>query len=135
MSQPIKLLVTSRYSSEGHSLGLTVNENPSWEEVEARIRQLDQFCHPLVRLCLTEDEDDDFSLNILGGNGKYAIFSMCADWQFHDPAKSDVEIQVWLSDQGASFCESDVCEDLEQAILIARRFFETGAYEAINEMI
>jgi hypothetical protein len=134
MASPVKVLELFLYSPEGVALEPVRIPNPSWDEVERCIRALDQYCHPLVRLCLSDDETDNDNLDILGGNGKYAIFQTCAEWIFYDPNKGDDEVEVWLSDQGSRWPDSNVCNDIERVIRIAREFFRNGSYECLDHV-
>src|SRR5262245_52161440 len=105
--------------------------NPSWTEVEASIRRLNQFEYPFVWLLLGDDGDwglmeKEGYLNIIGGNGTYCVDGAAPPdgrRRLSVPQRSREElIDVWLSDQGFSTEEVFVCDELETIVRIASHF-------------
>jgi len=101
-------------------------EHPSWEAVEAAIRRLDRDGFPFIWLFRDADASDtdipDFI--VMGGQGAYTFGP--EDTLFCDETHSSEMVDVWLSDQGASFPDRQVCHDLETVVRATRLFAETG---------
>jgi hypothetical protein len=127
----VVLLETSLYSRNGQSLGLRQIPYPSWEQIEQSIRALDQYCHPLVRLRLSNVEDTP-ALDIVGGNGKYALMALGDNWLYDDPDQGDAEVAVWTSDQGYRCPASNVCFDVQRVLRIAKQFCESASFEGLD---
>jgi len=68
-------------------------QDPTWDDVEAAIRRMDNYCFPIVQLNPTEFEDSEEIFNVIGGDGRWALMS--SDWQYEDPAGSDEEVRLW----------------------------------------
>ena len=108
--------------------------SPSWSDVEAAIRRMDNYCFPIVQLNRTENEEDEGIFNIFGGEGRYALAHMMGDWQYADPEGSKAEARLWESDQGY-FCEErNILTDIEKVLRITRAFYESGSYEHLDEI-
>jgi hypothetical protein len=130
----VAVLETMPYSPAGLPLGGGVFPNPTWEQVETSIRTQDRITHPLTRLRLDPDQEEP-ALDILGGNGRFVLMELGGKWQYYDPsAAGDEELPVWTSDQGYQALPCDICFDIERVVRIARRFFDTGSFESLDEV-
>jgi len=128
----VAVLETIPYSSAGLPLGRGELPNPTWEQVEASIRAQDGYTHPLTRLRLDPHQDEP-ALDILGGKGRFVLWELCGQWQYHDAsATGNEELPVWTSDQGYRALPCNICSDIERVVRIARRFFETGSFESLD---
>jgi hypothetical protein len=109
---------------------------PTWEQVEAAVRRMDNYCFPIVMLNTTDDEDDQTILVITGGDGRWALAHIMGDWQYEDPASTDEsEVQLWDSDQGY-FCQGqNVLTDVEKVLRIVRKFYDTGSYAELDAVV
>lgn len=104
--------------------------HPAWEVVQGAISRLDRSFYPFVWLYTDtgapQGSVPDFQ--VVGGNGAYAVVLRdCGKelWLLN-PAGGDDEIDVWVSDQGASVPSRMVCMSLGEVLLAARYFFEHG---------
>ncbi len=107
--------------------------SPTWTEVEVAIRRMDNYCYPIVQLNLTEYEDDETILNVIGGDGRWALFHMMGDWQYEDPNGGNSEVRLWDSDQGYFCTEKNVIKDIDQVLRITRKFYATGSYDNLDD--
>jgi hypothetical protein len=82
----------------------------------------------MYRDSAADSSNDIPDFEVVGGDGQYfvAIRGEGYDLTFTDPSRGAEEIDVWISDQGASFPASNVCPDLERVIEAARVFFVNG---------
>jgi hypothetical protein len=54
---------------------------------------MDDHFYPIVKLNCS-DHDDDQTINVIGGNGRFALFHMMGDRQYSDAAGSDEEVRL-----------------------------------------
>lgn len=132
MATPIHHMTTIQYYKDGRPWDSEDLPSPTWSEVESAIRKMDNFCFPIVQLNLTEFEDDDDIFNVIGGNGRWALFHMMSDWQYEDPDGGDGEVRLWDSDQGYFCRERNVLTSIEKVLRITKVFYETGSYDALD---
>jgi hypothetical protein len=133
MSSPIQLLTVIEYFRDGRPWKVHHSKRPSWQEVEAAIRRMENYCFPIVQLNLTEFDDDENIFNVIGGAGRYALFHMMGDWRYADPNGKDGPVHLWESDQGYECQERNVLTDVESVLRLANVFYETGSYEALED--
>jgi hypothetical protein len=126
-SRGVAVVETIPHSPEGEPAAPDYLYDPTWEQIEQSIRGLNQRTHPLIRLWTGEPEESR-GLEIIGGNGKYALRDVDDGWVYHDPAGGEEEVEVQTSGEGYPCPASSVCTDLTQVLQIARRFYETGAF-------
>ena len=107
--------------------------SPKWQQVEHAIRKMDNYCFPIVQLNLTEFEDDEDIFNIMGGDGRWALFHMMGDWQYEDHSGSDKEVRLWESDQGYFCLERNIITDINLVLSITKEFYMSGSYENLNK--
>ena len=105
--------------------------HPTWEQIEASLRRLNQFEYPNVWLLLGDGSDwslmeKEGYLNIMGGNGSYCVDGATPSdgrrrlvMSNHSRVK---RVDVWLSDQGYATEEIFVCKDIETVVRVARHF-------------
>lgn len=122
-----------RYYRDGRPWDSEDVRSPAWLEVEAAIRRMDNFCYPIVQLNLTEDDENIF--NVIGGNGRWALFQMMGEWQYEDRHGDPSEVRLWDSDQGYFCTEKNVITDVEKVLRIARKFYETGSYDHLDDVV
>ena len=114
---------------------------PSWETVESAIRQMDNVLFPIVALsCFDlsnqpEGFEDENSLNIIGGNGKYAITHRYGEWQYEKKNGETQEVRLWESDQGYFCKEKNILVDIEEVLKFVKKYFETGDYSQLSALI
>ena len=106
--------------------------DPTWEQIEQAIRALDGHAQPLVRLWAGEPEQSP-GLEVIGGNGKYALREVDEGWVYYDPTHGEEEVVVQTSGEGHRCPAFFVCTDVGQVMEIARRFCETGTFEEQEE--
>jgi hypothetical protein len=103
---------------------------PCWEEVESAVRALNRFTRPFVWFYNDEhaDQGDEPDLEILGGEGAFAIQGLRAGkaFRFSDQARGDEPVAVWISDQGAEMPARYVCHDLNIVLRATKNFCERG---------
>ena len=126
----VRVLVTVIYDETGWNWQKQVVRQPTWDQIDSSIRQLDQFCHPWIELHLTDDPDDPGnSLTVMGGKGVYWIALTADEWdqlRLFDPDKSSRKVDLWISDQGFDDHELHTTTDLELVMRIAGYFAQTG---------
>jgi hypothetical protein len=129
---PIHQLLSIEYFRDGRPWIVHREAMPSWLVVEHAIRQMENYCYPIVQLCLTEDDEDENIFNIIGGNDRFAMFQLMGAWQYVDPSGSDAGVHLWESDQGYDCKERNIAT-LERTLSIAKLFFESGSYAALPQ--
>lgn len=123
-----------RYYRDGRPWDSEDVLSPNWANVEGAVRRMDNYCFPIVTLHTNGDEDDDTYLNIIGGDGRWAMFHVMGEWQYEDPAGSEEEVRLWESDQGY-FCKAkNVLVDVEEVLRLAKAFYDSGSYEKLGEV-
>lgn len=128
------------YSPDGRQGGVHGINNPAWEDVEKAVRQMDNFCYPIVILSckdLKDNEtgfDDENSFNIIGGDGRIALFYFMAEWEYTNNDGGEEEVRLWDSDQGYYCREKNILYDVEHALRIIKAYYETGSYETLNSV-
>ena len=76
---------------DGRHWDLERIHSPAWSDVERAVRRMDNYCFPWVQLNKTDDDTDESIFNVMGGDGRWALFHIMGDWQYEDPAGSDEE--------------------------------------------
>jgi hypothetical protein len=121
----VAALEMSPHGPDGEPLTVEFLHDPTWEQIERSIRELDRHRHPLVRLWAGAPEKSP-ALEIVGGNGTYALREPDGEWVYYDPSGSDTEVEIQTSGEGYRCPAFYVCADVERALQIARQFCETG---------
>lgn len=121
----ITVLETTQRSRSAQTDDMTLRRRFSWRDIDQSIRDLDGEDRTSVRLWVSEPEVRPV-LEILGGNGRYALRELPDGWVYYDADADDREIYVTNTHRFPAFY---VCKDLEQVLRIARHFYETGAFE------
>ena len=132
MESPIKYMNVIRYFRDARPWTTETTTNPTWHQVESAIRQMDNDCLPIVQLGCRDPDDDDDSFNVIGGDGRLALFHLMAEWQYEDNSGDMTETRLWESDQGYFCHECNVIKDIEFTLRITREYFETGAYDDLD---
>lgn len=101
---------------------------PVWQQIEQSIRDLDQENYPSLRLWAGEPEEGR-ALEILGGNGIYALRELGEGWVFYDSSQDEEEIEVCTGGPGYRCPAFYVCRDLRRVLAIAHHYFVTGTPE------
>ncbi|MEX0714990.1 MAG: hypothetical protein WD066_00305 [Planctomycetaceae bacterium] len=123
-----------RYHRNGRPWDEETVPSPTWEQVEAAIRRMDNYCFPIVRLNCTEHDDADDVFIVIGGAGRYALFQMMAEWQYEDQSGGTAEVRLWESDQGYFCQERNVLTDIEKVLRITKAYYETGSYARLDSI-
>jgi hypothetical protein len=118
------LLESTPHNTAGAPLPVESIHDPTWDQIEQSVHQLDQHRHPLIRL--RSGKAGTVTLEIIGGNGIYALREPDGDWVYYDSTQGDEEIVVQTSGQGYRCPAYYVCTDLKRVLEIARGFCETG---------
>jgi hypothetical protein len=134
MASPIHHMTVIRYYLDGRHWDDQEVRSPNWSDVEAAIRQMDNYCFPIVQLNCTEFEVDEGILNVIGGDGRWALFHMMGEWQYDDGSGRNGEVRLWDSDQGYFCQESNVFTDVEKVLRITNRFYEMGSYDQLDKV-
>jgi hypothetical protein len=132
MASPIHHMKAVRYYRDGRHWDTECVDSPAWSDVEATVRRMDNYCFPWVQLNTTDDDTDESIFNVMGGEGRWALFHMMGDWQYEDPAGSDEEARLWDSDQGYYCKEKNILTDVEKVLRITKGFYETGSYAGLD---
>lgn len=82
MHSSIHHMTVVRYYRDNRPSDSERVNSPSWQDVEAAIRKMDNYCFPIVQLNCTGNDDDENVYNVIGGDGRFAIFQMMGDWQY-----------------------------------------------------
>jgi hypothetical protein len=110
--------------------------SPEWEDVSVAIRRMDDDEYPIVQLSWKEVGscfDDEESFNVIGGAvSGFALFEFIPGWNFEDPFGSNEDIRLWQSDQGYFCKRKNVIVEVDKVLELARIYFETGSYEALQ---
>lgn len=111
-----------------------ISQKPTWPQIEAAIQQLDRHKYPFLKvfLPLAVAETNLRSMNIIGGCGEYGILTFDSNerqlqW-FCDYTRSNgpESINIWTSDQGASFKKRYLSDRLDVVLRITELFAMTG---------
>src|ERR1035438_6392982 len=92
-------------------------KNPTWQQIEEAIRNLDRHGYSFLNLFLPlpKSEIDLRSLNIIGGLAEYGISVFDSSnhqrQSYCDKSRPDGPelVPIWTSDQGAEFAERYLC--------------------------
>lgn len=118
------VLATVHTSSDGQPLEVRRFTDPTTDQIEQAIRDLDQRDRPSLRLLAGEGVAA--ILEIRGGNGTYTLRQPGDGWVYYDPTAGDEQVEVCAGERCPAF---HVCTDVNEVLRIARRFVETGAFE------
>jgi hypothetical protein len=137
MASPIDHMTIVRYYRDGRHWDTERVESPTWADVESAVRRMDHYCFPIVQLNTTDDDQNNTDLfNIIGGDGRWALFQLMGEWQYVDPdSDDDEEVRLWRSDQGYCCEQRNVLTDVEQVLRITRAYFDTGSYAGLDEVV
>lgn len=129
-----------KYLRDGSTSETEIVSSPSWPQVAQAISVMDDYWSPIVLLSTLDIEagadvfEDDDAFNVIGGNGRYALFHMTGEWQYSNPEGSDEEVQLWASGQGYFCSQRNVLTDLSQVLRVVQQYFETGTYADLDEV-
>jgi len=129
---PIQLLRSIEYFRDGRPWRVHREVVPGWQVVEQAIRRMENYCFPIVQLCLSDDEEDESIFNIVGGSGRFAMFQLMGAWQYADPNGNDSLVHLWESDQGYECKERNIAT-LERTLQVTKQFFEFGNYAVLPQ--
>jgi hypothetical protein len=93
---------------------------------------MDDHFYPIVQLNCGDTDDNETIFNVIGGDGRFALFHMMGEWEYTDPAGSDDEVRLWTSDQGYFCAQRNILTDVDQMLRIVRRYYETGSYAGLD---
>ena len=133
MASPIHHMDVIRYYRDGRHWDVEKVVLPSWADVEAAVRRMEDYCFPIVQLNTTDDDENESLFNVCGGAGRWALFHMMGDWQYEDPASIDEsEVRLWDSDQGYYCKGKNILTDVEKVLRIVKAYYETGSYAGLD---
>jgi hypothetical protein len=105
---------------------------PSWAQVQAAIRRMDNFCYPIVTIAT--DAEEQHALIIVGGPRRFAVADLTGTWQYERPEGGHQEVRLWASDQGYYCRERNIIRSRRSVLDLARAFFETGDLAKVVEV-
>jgi hypothetical protein len=122
------------YAGAGFAWHSEVVSDPTMPQIEAAVRRLDRAEYPFLHIRLPPPEvgSDLWVLNVIGGKGEYGLTvsdgRWLERWQFRDPSRPNGPelIDIWVTDQGAAFEETYLCNDLSIVLRVCKRFAEDG---------
>jgi hypothetical protein len=123
-----------RYYRDGRPWDTERIASPTWPDVEAAIRRMENYCFPIVRLNMTDDDEDQAVFNVVGGAGRWALFQMMGQWQYtgRDYQGEIDEEWLWESDQGYCCETNNILTDIEKVLRIVRKYYDTGSYAELD---
>src|SRR5947209_4435261 len=136
MASPIHHMTCLRYYRDGRHWDKERVDSPTWIDVEAAVRRMENYCFPVVQLNTTDDDESESIFNIVGGAGRWALFHMMGEWQYTDPVY-DGEIDeewLWASDQGYCCETNNVLTDVEKVLRVVRKYYDTGSYGGLDDV-
>lgn len=127
------MLHVTVYEANGWTWRTEQIADPTWEDVEAAIRRLERFRYPFVWLYRTSNPEEDwpYDFNVIGGEGEYGMDSMADGTydRYYDQSRGDDIIEVWRSDQGATFEAKYCCPSLDTVLRATRYYCEHGTLD------
>lgn len=96
---------------------------------------MDDHFYPIVQLNCSERDDGETIFNVIGGNGRFALFHMMGDWQYSDSAGSDEEVRLWTSNQGYFCAQRNILTDIDKVLTIVKAYYETGSYAGLDSVV
>jgi hypothetical protein len=141
MAPAVRSLVAVRYYRDRDGWDSLLTRGPTWQDVARAVTRMEDWCWPIVILSCraegTADEiwEDEHALHLVGGAGRFALFQMMGEWRYLDPDGSTAEARLWQSDQGYSCADREVLTDLDAALRLARGYFESGSYRALDRLV
>lgn len=105
--------------------------HPTWEEIAKAIKTLDQQQYQEVYLYPDADDDETW-LAIVGGAGSYVATGSVANARFPtyiNPRESGIAVRAVMAGGQLSEFPVNVIISLEQAISVAKSFFNLGSFE------
>jgi len=134
MASPIREMTCVRYYRDGGHWDKERVVLPSWSDVEAAVRRMDNYCFPIVHLNTTEDEEEESIFNIVGGDGRWALFQMMGEWKYTDREyQGEIDEEwLWESDQGYCCETNELLTDVEKVLRIVRKYYDTGSYDELD---
>lgn len=135
LAKELEVIVYPEGRYEWHS---EATKNPTWAQIETAIRKLDRAEYPFLHVYLPRsDRDSDlWGLDVIGGNGEYGLSGTDGRrrerWSFRDPSRPNGPelINIWVTDQGAAFEETYLCNDLPTVLRVCKHFAEQGQLDA-----
>ena len=128
----IKQLQVTVYEADGWKWRSNDICDPTWDEIEDSIRNLDRFRHPFVWLMLGHERNEG-QLDIVGGDGAFALSGYTkkqGDKRYYNVEHSSTkEISIWTSDQGCEMEELYVCYDIDVVLRAAKYFCDHGSFD------
>jgi len=114
------LLRVTIYDDDGWTWQTEEIREPTWADIEVAIRRLDRFHYPFVWLYRSDTAGwtaiPDF--DVMGGEGESAMEATIDNsyHRYYDQSRGDEMIEIWRSDQGASFEKKYCCPSLDIAL-------------------
>lgn len=137
MASPIQLMTVSLYYRDARPSGRQDVEAPTWADVEAAVRRMDNYCFPFVSLSVDNDPYDDRleAFWIVGGDGQWAMRkSALGGWEYEIAGGGDEDVRLWESDQGY-FCKAkNIVTDIEEVLRVTKAFYDSGSYQGLGPL-
>src|SRR4051794_7639485 len=109
-----------------------VVDHPSCAQVQAAIRRMEYYCHPIVTIATDAEEQHapfgrQWSAPVRRGRSY-------RDMAFARSDGFDREVRLWASDQGYYCRERNIIRSRRKVLDLARAFFETGDFAKVAEV-
>jgi hypothetical protein len=134
MASPIQLMTVSRYYRDARPSDAEYVPSPTWADVEAAVRRMDNYCFPFVSLSVHDDPEDERleAFWVVGGDGRWALLQASGDWQYERLDGGEEDVRLWDSDQGY-FCKAkNVVTDVNEVLRVTKAFYHSGSYESLG---
>lgn len=134
MASPIQLMTVSRYYRDTRPSDVDYVASPTWNDIEAAVRRMDNYCFPFISLSADGDPEDVRleAFWVVGGSGRWAMLQASGEWQYALPNGGEEGVRLWDSDQGYFCKEKNVVTDINEVLRITKAFFESGSYESLG---
>jgi hypothetical protein len=133
----VHLLSVTIYDDDGWTWRTEEIRETTWVNIEAAICRLDRFHYPFVWLYRSTvaklDSAPGFSdvpdFDVMGGEGEFVLTATTDSFfhRYYDQSRGDELIEIWRSDQGASFEKKYCYPSLDITLHATCYFCEHGA--------
>lgn len=123
----VELMMIAEYETAEREHQLATIEHPTWERVEAAIRNMDKYARPILFLHLDPALDNDQMMEILGGPDVFWVAVSVEGFsqrRLVNPDGGNEPVEVWTSDQGFADEGRFVTRSVDQVLAVAKHFYD-----------